>query len=142
MESIEQINYIKAPVAVVYKALTSEEGLGEVWTKKLKVKPEIGFINEFDFDEEDLTKMEIITLEENSKIVWKCIASDKEWIGTGISFELTEKNNITTITLKHFDWRERTDFYRWCSYNWAMFLFSLKKYCENNKGLPYQERDF
>ncbi|SIS76504.1 SRPBCC family protein [Belliella pelovolcani] len=142
MESIEQINYLKVPVESVYKALTSEEGLGQVWTNKLKVKPEVGFINEFDFDEGYITKFKTLELKENSKIVWECLASDEEWIGTKVSFELTRKDNTTAVLLKHYDWRERTDFYRWCNYNWAMFLYSLKIYCENKKGLPYQERDF
>ncbi|MCK0159624.1 SRPBCC family protein [Allomuricauda sp. F6463D] len=131
MESIEIVNYVKTPIATVYKALTSEEGLGNVWTKKLIVKPEVGFVNEFDFDEGYITKFKIIELKENNKIVWECIASDEEWVGTKVSFELLEKGNKTTVTLKHFDWRERTDFYRWCNYNWAMFLFRLKNYCEN-----------
>ncbi|MEJ4088947.1 SRPBCC domain-containing protein [Galbibacter orientalis] len=131
MESIEHINYIKAPKARVYKTLTSEEGLGQVWTKKLKVKPEVGFINEFDFDEGYITKFKIIELVENNKIVWECTASDKEWIGTKVSFELTEKNNTTTLRLKHYNWKKRTEFYGWCNYNWAMFLLRLKTYCEN-----------
>ncbi|MCE7055580.1 SRPBCC domain-containing protein [Algoriphagus sp. AGSA1] len=142
MESIEQINYLKVPAANVYQALTSEEGLGKVWTKKLKVKPEVGFVNEFDFDEGYLTRFKTIELVENSKIVWECLESDEEWIGTRVSFELTEKDNTTAVTLKHFNWRARTDFYRWCSYNWGMFLYSLKTYCESQKGLPYQDRDF
>lgn len=133
MEHIEQLNYIKSPVDKVYKALTSEEGLKQVWTSKLKVKPEIGFINEFDFDEGYVTKMEIVELEENRKIVWECIASDEEWVGTGISFELLEKEGVTSVILKHFNWRKKTDFYRWCSYNWALFLFRLKNYCENQR---------
>jgi len=99
MESIEQINYIKAPVKTVYKALTSGEGLGQVWTKKLKVKPEIGFVNEFDFDEGYITKFKTVELKENHRIVWECLESDEEWVGTGVSFELTEKNNITTVIL-------------------------------------------
>ncbi|MBB4118621.1 uncharacterized protein YndB with AHSA1/START domain [Mesonia hippocampi] len=142
MESIEQVNYIKAPIESVYQALTSEEGLGEVWTNKLKVKPEVGFVNEFDFDEGYITKMKTIELKENAKIIWECIASDKEWVGTTISFELSEKDNVTAVVLKHSNWRELTEFYQWCNYNWAMFLFSLKTYCENQKGLPYQERKF
>ncbi|KEO72696.1 SRPBCC domain-containing protein [Anditalea andensis] len=141
MESIEQINYIKSPIETVYTALTSEEGLGKVWTMKLKVKPERGFINEFDFDEGYLTKMKIIDLQEISKVIWECISSDQEWKGTGISFELTQNDNITTVLLKHYKWRELTDYYRWCAYNWAMFLYSLKTYCENQKGMPYQERE-
>lgn len=131
MESIEHINYIKSPIATVYKVLTSEEGLGAVWTKNLKVKPEVGFVNEFDFDEGYITKFKITELKENHKIVWECTASDEEWVGTKVSFELKEKEGTTTITLKHYDWKARTDFYRWCNYNWAMFLFRLKNYCEN-----------
>ena len=136
MERIEQINYIKAPIATVYNALTSEEGLGKVWTKKLQVKNEIGFINEFDFDEKYLTKMKIIELQKNNKIVWECIESDIEWIGTGVSFDLSENDNTTTVVLSHFNWRELTNYYRWCNYNWAMFLSSLKTYCENLKQVP------
>ena len=62
MERIEQINYIKTPIETVFTALTTEKGLGQVWTKKLKVEPKIGFINEFDFDEGYITKMKIIEL--------------------------------------------------------------------------------
>ncbi|AWW29401.1 SRPBCC domain-containing protein [Echinicola strongylocentroti] len=130
MESIEQINYIKTPIETVYNALVTESGLSEIWTKKLKVKPEIDFVNEFDFDEGYTTKFKIIELIENNKIVWECVVSDEEWIGTKVSFELTEKDSITTVSLKHYHWRERTDYYRWCSYNWAMFLNRLKSYCE------------
>lgn len=131
MTSIEHINHIKAPVKTVYEALISAEGLGNVWTKKLKVKPEIGFVNEFDFDEGYITKFRIVELVENSKIVWECIASDEEWVGTKVSFELSEKDNVTTVILKHYHWRELTDFYRWCNYNWAMFLYRLKIYIEH-----------
>lgn len=37
MENIKQIQYIKAPTANVNEALTTEKGLGEVWTKNLRV---------------------------------------------------------------------------------------------------------
>ncbi|MHA7108816.1 SRPBCC family protein [Sunxiuqinia elliptica] len=131
MVDIEHINYLKAPASTVYHALTTEEGLGNVWTKKLKVKAEIGFINEFDFDEGYLTKLRTVELQENQKVVWECVESDKEWIGTRIFIALSEKDGVTTVVLKHLDWRELTDFYRWCNYNWALFLFRLKHYCEN-----------
>ncbi|MEX0928614.1 MAG: SRPBCC domain-containing protein [Balneolales bacterium] len=130
MENIEIINYIKAPVSTVYNVLTTEKGLGAVWTSKLTVKPEIGFINEFDFNEESLTKMKITGLNENKSIYWDCVESDPEWMGTKIYFELEEKKGVTTVLLKHVDWRELTDYYRWCNYNWSMFLSRLKVYCE------------
>ncbi|UZD22903.1 SRPBCC domain-containing protein [Algoriphagus halophytocola] len=130
MESIEQINYLKCPVATVYQALTSQSGLGQIWTKKLKVKAELGFLNEFDFDEGYITKFRIVELIENRKIIWECVESDPEWIGTKVSFELNEKDSVTQVTLNHYEWRARTDFYRWCSYNWAILLHRLKAYCE------------
>lgn len=142
MEKIEHINYIKAPITTVYSALTTQIGLGAVWTEELIVKPELGFINEFGFGDEETTKMKVIELSHNKRILWKCTASDPEWIGTSISFDLTEKNGITSVILKHFDWHELTEFYQWCNYNWAMFLLSLKGYCEDGEGTPYQKRKF
>lgn len=142
MEKIEHINYIKVPVAQVYKALTTQEGLGACWTTALIVEPKPGFINEFDFDDDYGTKMKIVELSENKRIEWECIASDPEWVGTGVSFELSEKEGVTAVVLKHFNWRELTEFYRWCNYNWAMFLLSLKSYCEDGAGTPYQKRKF
>ena len=136
MVDIEHINCLKAPASTVYHALTTEEGLGNVWTKKLTVKAEIGFISEFDFDEGYLTKLKTVELQENQKVVWECVESDKEWIGTKIFIALLERDGITTIILKHVGWRELTEFYRWCNYNWALFLFRLKNYCENRTEIP------
>jgi uncharacterized protein YndB with AHSA1/START domain len=142
MEKIEHINYIKSPISEVYQALVTERGLGQTWTKKLRVKPELHFVNEFDFNDNYGTKMKITELSENKRIVWQCIESDPEWVGTGISFDLSEKDGVTSVVLKHFNWRELTEFYQACNYNWAMFLLSLKTYCEDGKGQPYQERKF
>ncbi|WP_233430712.1 SRPBCC family protein [Flavobacterium tructae] len=142
MEKIEHINYIKAPIAEVYKVLTMREGLAAVWTEELIVKPEVGFVNEFGFGEEDVTRMKVVELFRDKRIVWECVESDPEWIGTGISFDLTEKDGVTAVVLKHFGWRELTEFYQWCNYNWAMFLLSLKGYCEDGEGTPYQKRKF
>ncbi len=130
MEAIELINYIHSPASKVYQALVTEEGLREIWTPKLKVKPELGHVNEFDFDEGYITKLNVEKLDENRWVEWKCVESDPEWKDMGISFELTEKEGVTTVLLRHYDWRELTDFFRWCNYNWAMFLRRLKHYCE------------
>lgn len=130
MESIELVNYIKAPASSIYQVLTTQDGLAEIWTKKLIVKPEVGFINEFDFNEAGITKMKIIELQQDTRIRWECVDSDKEWIGTRISFDLSEQNNQTAVILKHSDWRAMTEYYQWCNYNWSMFLLRLKTYCE------------
>lgn len=131
MHSIEHLNKIKSPVEKVYRTLTTQAGLSAIWTEKLKVNSVIGQINEFDFDEGYITKMKIDYLKKNNQIIWHCVNSDDEWTGTWIVFEMKEEENQTSIILKHSHWKEVTDYYRWCNYHWAMFLYRLKIYCEN-----------
>ncbi len=142
MADIEHIQYVRKPVAEVYNALSTEEGLGAIWTEKLVVKPEAGFINEFDFNDNYDTKFRNIELVPPVRILWECVQSDPEWIGTRVSFDLETRKDMTAVTLRHTGWREVTEFYRFCNYNWAQFLYSLKLYLETGKGQPYQQRQF
>jgi uncharacterized protein YndB with AHSA1/START domain len=142
MEKIELINYIKSQVTDVYETLTTEKGLSETWTKKLSVKPELGFVNEFFFVDERPIQMKITELETDKRIVWECLGYEPEWIGSFISFDLAEKKGSTSVVLRHLNWKELNEFYRWCNYNWAIFLYSLKTYCEEGAGVPFQKRKF
>lgn len=142
MVNIEHLQTVHAPASIVYEALTTADGLSEIWTNELIIHNQIGFINEFRFGSNDITKMKIEELITNKKVVWQCIDSDPEWIGTYISFDIREKNGKSFITLRHMGWREVTPFYRSCNYNWAIFLYSLKSYCEDGEGLPYHKRKF
>jgi len=141
MPSIEHLNTIKVPASKVYEALTSQEGLAEVWTTELTVKPQEGFTNEFHFGN-DIDKMQITKLEPGKWVEWLCVQSDPQWVGTVISFDLSEDKGVTTVVLKHDGWKEVTDFYRFCNYHWGWFLYSLKNYCEEGVGFPYQRRKF
>lgn len=141
MPAIELLNTIKTSAAKVYEALTTEEGLTETWTTDLEIKSGVGEINEFRFGK-DVDRMKTTLLDPGKKIKWLCVQSDPEWIGTVISFELSEKNNVTTIILKQEGWKEVNDFFRSCTYHWGWFLYSLKCYCEEGKGFPYQRRKF
>jgi uncharacterized protein YndB with AHSA1/START domain len=142
MANIEILNYLNANPDAVYEALTTREGLSETWTRECRVKAEIGFVNTFGFGEESLTRFRITDLVPGQKITWFCTESDPEWMGTSVSFELVEENGITKVTLVHSNWKEVTNYYRWCNYNWSFFLYSLKQYCEKGKGIPFQDRNF
>ncbi|MFD0871556.1 MULTISPECIES: SRPBCC family protein [Paenibacillus] len=142
MANIEHLQTVNVPASKVYETLTTAEGLSEIWTNELIVNNQIGFINEFRFGSNDITKMRIEELITNKKVVWQCIDSDPEWIGTTISFDIEGKNGKSFITLSHSNWKEVTPFYRSCNYNWAIFLYSLKSYCEDGDGIPYHKRKF
>lgn len=142
MARIEHIQYVNAPLSRVYEVLTTARGLAEVWTQDLTFTAQLDAVNEFRFGDEHPTKMTIVELVPNNKMTWQCIDSDPEWIGTSVSFELEQRGGKTAVTLKHTDWHEVTEFYRFCNYNWAIFLLSLKQYCEEGAGIHYQTRTF
>ncbi|RJX37999.1 SRPBCC domain-containing protein [Paenibacillus pinisoli] len=142
MADIEHLQIVKASAADVYFALTTAKGLSEVWTNELTVHELVGAVNEFQFGSDDLTKMQIVELIPGERIEWLCVESDPEWVGTSLSFELEEKKGKTYVTFRQTNWAKVTDFYRSCNYNWAMFLYSLKLYCEEGQGMPFQRRKF
>lgn len=143
MPNIQQLQKINSNAKEVYRALTTEEGLSEVWTKELKVEAKIGAVNVFHFGPNDTAELKVIELEPEKRVVWECVeaTADTEWIGTTITFELTENNGTTIVDFGHHGWKEVTFCYKFCNYNWAMFLLSLKQFCESKKGTPYQERE-
>jgi len=126
---------IKATPEIVYNAVTTQEGIESWWCKNATVKPELGFVNIFTFGK-FRNEMEITRLTPNKKAAWKCINSIDEWIGTDISFDLEEKEGKTVVRFAQAGWRAVTDTFAGCTYDWALFMKSLKSYCETGTGTP------
>jgi uncharacterized protein YndB with AHSA1/START domain len=70
MANIEHLQTVHVPASKVYEALTTAEGLSEIWTNELMINNQIGFINEFRFGSNDITKMRIEELITNKKVIW------------------------------------------------------------------------
>ncbi|SEN90269.1 Uncharacterized conserved protein YndB, AHSA1/START domain [Amphibacillus marinus] len=140
MANIEHLQKINTSIDLIYQALTTEEGLANVWTNSLSVTNEVNGFSSFYFGGEDRVKVRIIELKPDELVSWECVASDEEpeWIGTTITFELYKQENHAVVELTHAGWQEVSSCYRYCNYNWSMFLQSLKHYCEEGKGAPYQ----
>ena len=146
---------IAAPAATVYIALTTANGLSAWWTPGVGV---LGTVARFPFGPGYHKDMEITLLETNKRAVWKCVNGANEWIGTTLSFNLTEMKNgllgsypemqgqaeqltnadtVTLLDFTHSGWRARTPMFAECNYTWALFLKSLKTYCETGTGSPW-----
>ena len=139
MAAIRHNVVIKAPAKKIYNAITTQEGLAGWWTTDTTAKPEVGFVNVFIFGK-FRNEMKVTELSRNKKVQWECIQSIEEWIGTTISFELEEKENHTLLRFVHGGWKEETDVFASCSYDWASFLASLKSLCEKGTGTPYKNK--
>ena len=132
---------IKSAVVHVYNAITTLEGLASWWTEDVNGNPQVGGKIEFSF----LTKsgdllgrmvMEVQELDDNKQVRWRCVEGPDEWVGTDITFKLSEQDGQTIVLFGHRNWREAVEATYHCSMKWATFLLSLREYVETGTGKP------
>jgi uncharacterized protein YndB with AHSA1/START domain len=137
MKSIRHQLKIATPPEEVYKAITTQQGLSGWWTPETTAKPETGSTARFAFGPKYFKEMKVTKLEPFSKIEWLCLKGYEDWIGTTVTFELQPVDNGTVLFFHHDGWAAYTPGVAVCSYDWAIFLRSLRMLCETGKGTPY-----
>ena len=132
---------IRSSAAQVYKALSTIEGLAHWWTEETEGNERVGGKIEFTFrsetgDIKGKMVMEVQELTPGKNVRWRCVDGPAEWMGTDITFDLSEQDDQTIIIFGHRNWREAVEFMAHCSMKWAVFLLSLREYVETAKGKP------
>ena len=132
---------IKAPIAQVYAALSSVEGVAGWWTKDTSGSSKIGGTINVRFHSPDgkeigNMEMEVVALEPNKKVQWRFTNGPEEWVGTEAIFDLSQDGDYTIVLFGHKKWREASEFTSHCSMKWATFLLSLRELVETGKGQP------
>ena len=139
MADILHLVNIAASPDEVFAALTEQSGLAGWWTEDVKAEPKVGSVAKFRFGENGGSDMAIVALEPHRLVRWRCVGhmSGEEWIGTELFFELVPGKKCTVLRFSHRRWLEATDFLRFCSVRWAIYLVSLKNLVETGKGMPW-----
>jgi uncharacterized protein YndB with AHSA1/START domain len=132
---------IRSTAAQVYKALSTIKGLASWWTEEVEGEEQAGGKIRFTFrtDAADIKgqmAMEVKELNPEKNIRWLCVSGPEEWIGTEVTFDLSEQDGQVIIIFGHRHWREAVEFTAHCSMKWAVFLLSLREYIETGKGRP------
>lgn len=132
---------IKASAAQVYKALTTIEGLANWWTEETRGDAKAGGKIEFTFrsPEGELMGtflMEVKEVVDQNSVQWRCLEGPPEWIGTDITFQLSEQDGLTIVLFGHRNWKQEVESMYHCSMKWATFMLSLRAYVETGKGKP------
>ena len=132
---------IKSSAQNVYKALSTIDGLAGWWTDDVSGSSEIGGKIQFTFkslkgDVLGQMVMQVTALEPNKKVHWRCLEGPAEWIGTDITFDLTQQDEYTILIFGHRNWREVVEFTGHCSMKWAVFMLSLRDLVLTGKGKP------
>lgn len=82
---------------------------------------------------------EMLELNRNEHVVWRFTSGPDEWIGTDVTFALSQQGEYTVVIFGHRNWREAVEFTAHCSMKWATFLLSLRQLAESGVGQPAPE---
>ncbi|HEV7976975.1 SRPBCC domain-containing protein [Amycolatopsis sp.] len=127
---------ITSPVAEVYAALTTAEGLAGWWTTDTRGDgDDVGGVLRFRFGAGGFD-MKVLELVPGERVLWEVVDGPEEWIGTRVDWSLEQVDDYTVILFKHQGWKEPVEFMHHCSTKWAVFLLSLKSLIETGKGAP------
>ena len=80
--------------------------------------------------------MRVLELDPGRVVRWQVVDGPAEWIGTTVSFDLSQDGDYAMVLFKHQGWREPVEFMHHCSTKWATFLLSLKQLVETGEGAP------
>ncbi|HEX6277961.1 MAG TPA: SRPBCC domain-containing protein [Polyangiaceae bacterium] len=128
---------MKARPEDVYRALATIDGLSGWWTTTTSGESAPGKKLEFRFDQH-VVGMRVEALEAGKRVEWQCVDDGTpDWLGTRVTFELSEEAGRTTLVFGHRAWREANPFFAHCSMKWATFLLSLRDYAEKGEGKPF-----
>jgi uncharacterized protein YndB with AHSA1/START domain len=125
----------------VYTALSAINGLANWWTNETEGEEQTGGKIQFTFRSKEgevkgIMIMQVEELEPGTLVRWRCVDGPPEWIGTIVTFDLSEQDGQTIILFGHRNWAEAVEFMAHCSMKWAVFLLSLREYVETGKGRP------
>lgn len=137
---------LAAPVATVYRALTSAEGLRGWWTEACEVGAAEGDTVAVHFGPV-YKRMHIERLVANRTVRWHCVDANliapgvrdpREWVDTSLIFRLVAAApDRTTLHFEHLGLTPEVECYAICSAGWGQFLDSLRRYVETGTGAPF-----
>ena len=115
------------PQNPVYKTLATKDGLAEFWTRQVEGDSAVGGkLNFFFGSPKPAAVMEVAELSPDDRVQWRCVEGPPEWVGTTITFDLTESGGETVLLFTHADWREPVEFMHHCSTKWASVVLGLR----------------
>lgn len=131
---------IRAPVADVYQAIASIDGVAGWWTRETTGEAKIGGTIHVRFRDRGVLNgemdLEVVEQKPGEEVRWRVTAGPPEWIGTDVTFSLSQQEEYTVLLFGHRNWREAVEFTAHCSMKWATFLLSLRQLVENGEGSP------
>ena len=128
---------IQATPQDVFTAVTSADGLASWWSEDVEGGSAEGDTVTVGFlDRKVVIILRIDTLEPATLAHLTCLDGPEEWPGTQLAFRLSAQDGATVVRFWHGGWEYEDGAMPSCSFDWAMYLDSLRRYCETGTGSP------
>ncbi len=100
---------ISAPFESVYEAVATTEGISEWWTRDgvrgestRRFQPS----SSSSVSPNRPLSWRSLGSSDDGQVAWSCVGGADEWMGTKLTFDLTETDGETVVLFTHADWRE------------------------------------
>ena len=140
MTTIRHQVLIDAPVAKVYQALSTAEGISTWWDKQTPTQTDRGLVLEHNpGPEHGVVQLRVIELVPNKRVEWECISTHPKgspasaWTGTHFPSSGSNPKQIRATTLDFCQDRydERSEFFEFNKVAWGEVLQNLKRVVES-----------
>lgn len=138
---------IAVPPEQVYEAVTTQKGVAGWWTTDCELQPEAGTQARFGFEDHSVVfTMVVDILEPPEAVHWDCVDGPEEWVGTKVAFRIEAERSgggdesgaggASRVRFWHGNWEYEDGLLPSSSFQWAMYLDSLRRYLETGTGSP------
>jgi uncharacterized protein YndB with AHSA1/START domain len=138
MATIHHQVSINAPVATVYEAIATADGISTWWDKQTPVQTDQGLVLEHHpGPEHGVVQLRVVELVPNKRVEWECISTHPKsspafvWTGTHFIFEINDAGGAATVDFYQTGYDERSEFFEFNSSAWKQVLQNLKRVMES-----------
>jgi uncharacterized protein YndB with AHSA1/START domain len=126
---------VEAAPGAVCRALTTTEGISSFWTDTADVPTEVGETIMLGFPEAPASFDLLLAESGEDMITWRTVTFPPQWVGTDIHWEISGRDNATTVTFRHGPFGDETEQGQ-VAYVWGQVMVQLKRYAETGVAAP------
>ena len=131
---------IKAPLARVFEAVSTPQGLDRWWTKRSRGKPVQGAEYELWFGPEYDWRARVARCVPDAEFELEIVRAGEDWVGTHVSICLEKRADATGVRFCHKGWPSANEHYRVSCHCWALYLRILRRHLEHGESVAYEHR--
>ncbi len=132
VDILHRIGIKNGTAEATYEAIATRDGIASWWISDTRGDAAKGSVLDIGTD----MQVRVAELRPREHVDWEVIRGPEEWLGTHITFDITQDGDYTILLFKHRGWAEPVEFMHHCSTKWAVFLISLKQLLETGTGTP------